>query len=204
MSRLKQSRSLDALVVATSSDSSDDEIHAFCRRVGAACHRGSLEDVLDRFYKTALHYKADAVVRVTADNPLTDPRLMDYAVKRHMEVEPDYISARRTFGIPKGCGCEIISMNALARAWREAVSAYDREHVTPYIYQHPRSFSILEVQGEAESDCSEIDLSVDTLETLHYLERMCLELGERPDSIQWNQIAAWFKGKSFEENPAHV
>src|SRR5712692_1849570 len=80
LDRVRRAKSLDALVVATSTDASDDAIEELCAAEGVACFRGSLDDVLDRFYQAALPFNPRHIARLTGDCPLIDPDLVDRVV----------------------------------------------------------------------------------------------------------------------------
>jgi len=133
--RIRRAARIDALVVATSDRPSDDGIDAVCDRLGIERYRGSLDDVLDRFYQAAGRYGPRHVMRLTGDCPLTDPSLLDALVDLHLAGGYEYSSnvIERTF--PRGLDAELFSMGLLERAWREATTPYEREHVTPFMYQ---------------------------------------------------------------------
>jgi spore coat polysaccharide biosynthesis protein SpsF len=142
--RLGRARRLDRIVVATSIEPSDDGLAQLLERAGVAVHRGDLNDVLGRF-GTALDQwgPADDVVRLTADCPLADPSVIDATIDLHRAAGADYtsnVAEPRTF--PKGLDVEVVATRALRIALSEAVSPYDREHVTPYFYQNPQRFSV--------------------------------------------------------------
>lgn len=141
--RLRYATCIDKLVVATSSDPSDDPLAAYCASQGIAVFRGSLNDVLGRFAGAmAQHVDAEVVIRLTADCPLTDGSVVDAVVERHLSSGADYTSntASRTF--PHGLDVEVARASALLDAWQEAQDAYDREHVTPFIYRRPERFHL--------------------------------------------------------------
>ncbi len=131
--RIRRAQEIDELVVATSDQSSDDVIVELCERSSTKSFRGSLDDVLDRFYQAALLYKPDHIVRLTADCPLIDPTIIDATVSQHFSGEFDYTSNIETRSFPDGLDVEICRLSALRRAWREAKTDIDREHVTPYL-----------------------------------------------------------------------
>jgi len=143
--RLSRATSLAALIVATSVDSSDDAIAAFCAEQGIACHRGSLDDVLDRILGAARVAKADRIVRLTGDCPLADPDVIDRVVAASRESGCDYVSNTLTPTCPDGLDVEVATAAALARAGREARLTSEREHVMPYLYKHPELFRTLNV-----------------------------------------------------------
>jgi len=131
--RLRRARRLDKLVVATSTDASDEAIAALCQSLAIDCFRGSLDDVLDRFYQAARRYAPRAVVRLTGDCPLADPQVIDQLIDMHVTGGFDYISnvVRRSY--PDGLDAEVMEFHCLETAWREATLPSEREHVTPFI-----------------------------------------------------------------------
>ena len=131
---------LDLVVVATTTDPSDDELAAWCAAAGIPCYRGHPYDVLDRYYKAAFAYRADVVVRLTADCPFLDPALVDELVARFLKASPPLNFAANRLpepwgrSFPIGLDAEVMTAEALSRAWREAQEPHQREHVTPYFY----------------------------------------------------------------------
>jgi spore coat polysaccharide biosynthesis protein SpsF len=142
--RLRRAKRIDKLVVATSVDSSDDPLGAYCESLGLAVFRGSLNDVLERFRGAlAQHPQALAVVRLTADCPLADPALIDQVIEHHHRAGADYTSntlGERTY--PHGLDTEVIRPSALVEAADRASDPYEREHVTPYIYRRPETYRL--------------------------------------------------------------
>lgn len=157
--RLRRCREVNELRVATSREPSDDALAALCQNLGVPCHRGALEDVLDRFYHAAKPGSPDHVVRLTGDCPLTDPALVDAVIAEHRRAGNDYTSnaLRRTY--PDGLDAEVMTWACLESAWREAELRSDREHVTPFIYRQPERFKLGSVEGER--DLSEMRWTVD-------------------------------------------
>lgn len=151
--RIQRSGRIDQLVVATSDDSTDDAIETLCRNISVACFRGSLQDVLDRFYRTANKYPSENVLRLTGDCPLLDPEIIDSLIQFFLTGNHDYASnvLHRTF--PAGLDAEIFRVACLKKAWDEAKRTYEREHVTPFIYNHPEMFRLGNFAGpENRSD----------------------------------------------------
>lgn len=141
--RLRRAERLSGILVATSDDASDDVIETYARGVGIGVHRGPLDDVLSRFIG-ALAQAGDpkTFVRLTADCPLADPALIDRCIERHAASGADYTYNSLDWTFPKGLDVEVCETEALRRADRETTDAYDREHVTPYIYRHPQLFRL--------------------------------------------------------------
>jgi spore coat polysaccharide biosynthesis protein SpsF len=131
--RVARAVRVDELTVATSDQATDDGVAGLCERLGVACHRGSLEDVLDRFYQAAQGSDLSHVMRLTGDCPLTDPAILDALVELHLAGGFEYSSNVEERTYPDGLDAEIFHHDLLARAWREAISPYEREHVTPFM-----------------------------------------------------------------------
>lgn len=129
---------VDQVVVATSTDPSDEPIIRWCRAENVSCHQGSLTDVLDRFLSAARHEGADAVVRITADCPAIDPTVVDAVIAGFWEGGYDYFGLGG--GFPDGLDCEILSMDCLTRVAAQATRPSDREHVTPFVKRNPGQF----------------------------------------------------------------
>lgn len=140
--RVATSRMVGEIVVATSTDASDDPIEELARRMGIGIFRGSETDVLARYHGAASTCGADVVVRVTADDPFKDPEIIDHAVSLLASGKYDYCSNTIIPTFPEGIDIEVFTFEALDKAYNEAVLASEREHVTPYIWKHPERFSI--------------------------------------------------------------
>ena len=136
--RLRHCKTLDKIVLATSVNQDDDPIAAYCASIGLPCLRGSLDDVLDRYYKTATHHGAKTIVRITADCPMIDPVVVDAVVTAFLAGRYDYYGLAGNF--PDGLDVEVFAYEALKRAWHEAKLQSEREHVGPYLGKHPELF----------------------------------------------------------------
>jgi len=169
--RILDAKKIDLLVVATSTDASDDCLYQVCRAAGIRCERGSLEDVLDRFHQVAARFAPDQVIRLTADCPLMDPEILDATIAFHVKHDFDYTSNTLdgpTF--PHGLDAEVIRFESLKRAWREARLPSEREHVTPYFYQHRNLFRVGVYRGGR--DLSGYRWTVDEPEDLELVRRI--------------------------------
>ncbi len=140
--RIKRAERVDRIILATSTDPADDAIGSMCRENDIALFRGSLNDVLDRFYQAAKPLLPDHVVRLTGDCPLADPRLIDQVIAFHLQGGYDYTSNTIEPTYPDGLDIEVVRFSCLEAAWREASLPSQREHVTPFIYRHPDRFKI--------------------------------------------------------------
>lgn len=136
--RLQACRQLNEIMVATSTDASDDVIALWCAQNEILCYRGSLLDVLDRYVMAARACRADAVVRITADCPAIDPVVVDEVVDGFLSDGYEFFGLKGEF--PDGLDCTVFATSALERAWREATLPSEREHVGPYIEKNPQFF----------------------------------------------------------------
>ena len=168
--RTRLAAKIGRLVIATSDQSNDDAIAELCASLAADCFRGSLQDVLDRYYQAASHYKPCHVVRMTCDCPLIEPRIIDETIARHLRDGNDYTTAGHESGYPHGLNAEVMRFEALAAAWREAQSPDDREHVTLFIKRHPERFR----SGHLVSptDYSELRWTVDTADDFTFVTQV--------------------------------
>jgi len=142
--RVKAAETIDEVVIATSSGKSDDPIAIFCQSNKIICLRGSLEDVLDRYYQTAVKTKCTTVVRLTGDCPLIDPKVIDTVVKKYETGNYDYVANTappENITFPEGMDVEVFSFKVLKKAWEEAKKPSDREHVTFYFWKNTNKFS---------------------------------------------------------------
>ena len=136
--RVSYCKTINQVVVATSSDISDDDIETWCIDHKVECFRGNLSDVLDRFYQAAKYYQAEAIVRITADCPVIDPAIVDEVVEGYQVGSFEFYGLAGEF--PDGLDCTVFSFSAIERAWNEAALPSEREHVGPYIEKNPEIF----------------------------------------------------------------
>jgi spore coat polysaccharide biosynthesis protein SpsF len=165
VTRLNGSELIEKVVVATTTNETDIPIIRFCDEMGIGVYAGSEENVLDRYYKAASHFSATVIVRITADCPLIDPKIVDRVIQYYLENKDkfDYVSTNHPTTFPDGLDTEVFSFEALEKAWKNAKKQYEREHVTPYIWDQPEKFRI----GNVEND---EDLSATERWTLDYEE----------------------------------
>jgi spore coat polysaccharide biosynthesis protein SpsF len=185
--RLRQARLVDEVVIATTDRAADDVIVEECRRRDVRVCRGDESDVLDRYYRAAQTAKAEVVVRVTSDCPLIDAEITDRTIAAFLESRPDYAAntLKRTY--PRGLDTEVMSVDALTRAWQSARNAYERTHVTPYIYEHADEFRLLSVTGDA--DYSGHRWTVDTPEDLELIRAIYTRF-ENQARFSWREVLA--------------
>lgn len=185
--RLRRSLQISQIVVATTTASADEAIVSECERLQIPSFRGSEDDVLDRYYQAARLYSADSVVRITADCPSIDPTLVDETIRVFKDEHADYASDVLPRTYPRGLDSEVFTTAALERAWREAREPYEREHVTPYLYEHPEMFRVVSARGDV--DYSHYRWTLDTPEDLSLLRAIYARFDNR-DDFHWQDVIA--------------
>lgn len=202
--RTQRAKTLASVTVATTTDPSDDPVAAFAARMDIPCTRGSLHDVLDRYYQAARAQSAETIVRITADCPLIDPAVIDETVRLVTETgsvsglsSPVDFSCNRLpppFGrtFPIGLDVEVCTFAALERAWRESTETFHREHVMPFLYEgaalaprtprlaegfSPRGFHIAQLHHHP--DYGSLRWTVDTPEDLLFVREIYSRLPDQ-------------------------
>lgn len=148
--RIQRSNQIDRLIVATSTEASDNPIAELCERIGVPCSRGSLTDVLDRFYHAAASYHPTHVVRLTGDCPLIDPEVIDAVIDFAFKDDFDYATNAKPYTFPDGLDVEVVKFSAFEAAWREAELPSHREHVLPFVHRQPERFYLGYLQSPVD------------------------------------------------------
>ena len=167
--RVRPSKRLTEIWLATTTDTSDDVLAEWAKNHGVKCYRGSMNDVLDRYYQTAKLAEADVVVRITGDCPLADCQVIDCVINEYLTEYPkfDYVCNTQPPTFPDGLDTEVVSFVALEKAWQEARLSSEREHVTPYIWKHPEIFKIKNIFNDV--DLSGLRWTLDTEEDFAFI-----------------------------------
>lgn len=134
--RVKKSKLIDEIVIATTIEKQDLKIVKFCADNGIRVFIGSEADVLDRYYQAARLFKPDNVVRITSDCPLHDSDIIDSVIEKHIKENNDYTSNTIQPTFPDGLDCEVMKYSALEKAWENAAMTSEREHVTQYLIKN--------------------------------------------------------------------
>jgi spore coat polysaccharide biosynthesis protein SpsF len=201
--RLKTSKTIDSIIVATTTQKRDEEIIELAKTCGVNYFAGDEDDVLGRFVKAADKGEADIIVRVTSDNPLIDVPSLDNMVKTHIERKVDYTfninDTSLNFyknGIALGLGAEVVSADALRKVFTLAKKPYQREHVTIFMEEHPELFKILHVKAPSVLQKPNIRLTVDTKEDLQLVRKIYTKLYQESKVVDSRQAVRF-----LEENP---
>ena len=159
--RVRKSRFIDEIVVATTTNDTDDPIAGLAAQLGIKSWRGSEEDVLGRVLEAARASDAAVIVELTGDNPLIDPELIDEAIRFYFENPADYVSNFLGPELPDGFPVQVFSTDVLADADSRTENEDDREHVTLYIRRNSDRYSIKAVPVAADLNRPDVSLTLD-------------------------------------------
>lgn len=159
--RVRESNLLDEIWLATSTEKTDDILELVSEQLNINLHRGSLNNVLERFCEVATKSNADIIVRVTADNPLTEPRFIDQGIKELLNNDVDYVNFE---DVPYGSGIEVINKASLLLSNKLTNVDEDKEHVTLYIKKNCHKFKIKTLSPESKFKRPDIRVTIDTLD----------------------------------------
>jgi spore coat polysaccharide biosynthesis protein SpsF len=192
--RVSATPGISRVVVATTTELADDVLAGWCLANEVSVYRGSVDDVLDRFWQCAQQHPAEFIVRITADDPLKDPEViakaLDLCASSH---EVDYVSNTLQPSYPEGLDIEVVRFRTLERAAREATLPSEREHVTPYVWKHPDRFVL---RGfSMKPDLSHWRWTVDKPADLELVRRIFAHFSDQP-LVGHQAVIAWLN-----ENP---
>jgi len=184
--QLSFSKSISEIVLATSTDSSDDPLEIWANENNKKFYRGDLNNVLKRYFDTAKFFGAQNIVRITADCPLIDPEIVDSVVHKFLEGDYDYFSNTNPPTFPDGLDTEIFTFHSLELAFKEAKLSSELEHVTSYFKNHPEKFKI----GNLISDVNYENLrwTLDQKEDFELISSIYRELYRENSFIRWRDI----------------
>ena len=177
------------IIIATSTSDSNKPLLDYLREQKINYYAGDENDVLDRFYRTAKHYSGEIIVRITADCPLIDSTLIDRGLDIFLNDNLDYLSNVHPPTFPDGYDIEIFTFKALETSWKNAKLNSEREHVTPFIYNNPKIFSIENFQND--KDISNIRLTVDTKKDFILISKIIENFHDRWTKFDLKDVIAF-------------
>jgi spore coat polysaccharide biosynthesis protein SpsF len=192
--RLKWSKSIARIILATTTNTNDDELFYWAKDNNIDVFRGSEEDVLARYYHAASEYKAVSILRVTSDDPFKDPDIIDQVYKLYTDEKLEFAYNNNPPTFPEGLDTEIFSYNAIEKAFYESTDPYEREHVTQFFYRHPELFS--QKNFSFISDLSNLRWTIDTLEDFSLVTEIYNNLYKENAIFKFGDIL-----KLIEDNP---
>jgi spore coat polysaccharide biosynthesis protein SpsF len=178
--RVKKSQLIDKIIIATTTNKEDDEIVEFCCNNDILYHRGSENDVLDRYYQSAKKYQANTIVRLTSDCPLIDPKLIDQTINLFKQKNVDYASNtvppdKKKY--PDGSDVEVFSFEALKKSWTETEDHKDREHVTFYLWKRGQGFKTIMLDNKY--DWGKYRITIDYKEDVDLVREIVRKLNNK-------------------------
>jgi len=189
--QLLSSKKIQKIIVATTDLVEDNVICNHLRSQKIDFFRGSSEDVLDRYYECAKQYQVDVIVRITADNPLIDPNIVDLTINKYENQKCDLATNTITRTFPYGTEVEVFSLKALEKAWKFAKKPSEREHVTPFIRDPENGFGLINIEND--DDLSFLRYTVDRHQDLELVKEITKNISKRPILMQ--DIVDLYKNK---------
>jgi spore coat polysaccharide biosynthesis protein SpsF len=166
--RIRHSSEIDKIVVATTKSKNDDLINNWAKENGVSCFRGSEENVLERYYYAAEKYNADLIVRITADDPFKDYRIIDNAVRIIKENNLDFVCNNNPVSFPEGLDVEVLTMNSLKKSFQDSTTKFEKEHVTQHIHLNKNKFKIFNIKNNI--NLSHYRWTLDTIEDYNFIK----------------------------------
>jgi spore coat polysaccharide biosynthesis protein SpsF len=170
--RIRATEKINTIILATTKLQDDDELASFAKKNEIHCYRGEVDDVLARFYGAATQYKIDIIIRICCDDPLIDHIMLNELIDLHIETHSDYTSTSHVRTFPMGIEAEVFNYNILEKAFNCANKEYEREHVTPYIYENPDLFKISFLEATGKLRRPDLRLTVDTQEDMKLVQEI--------------------------------
>ncbi|MNB89829.1 3-deoxy-manno-octulosonate cytidylyltransferase [compost metagenome] len=190
VNQVRMSKVIDEIWIATSTEPEDDLLELIGNKLDIMVFRGALENVLKRYYDTQCITNADVIVRITADNPFTEPSFIDYGVEYLLSNHLDYVNYEQ---IPYGTGVEIIRASALEQAHFAATKDYDREHVTPYVRNNKDFFRIgTLIPDQLELCRPDVSLTIDTMEDYVKLYKLISSLEMEEEQVSLTSVVEFY------------
>ncbi len=148
INRLKQSKKIDHLVIATTHNPLDNAVESWAIQNKIDCFRGDEENVLSRFYYAAKKFKANIIVRITADDPFKDYEIIDKVIEKLINENLSFAYNNKPATFPEGLDTEVFTFEALEKAFNESTDSFEKEHVTQYFYRNPSLFKQQNILNE--------------------------------------------------------
>lgn len=192
INRLRKVKLVEDIFIATTISNEDDVIVDLAKTLNIKYSRGSVNDVLDRFYQTVKNENADFIVRLTSDCPLIDPNLIDEVIEVAINKNLDYYSNGIIESYPDGQDIEVFKFAALKLAWENAKLISEREHVTPYIRVNSSYYKKLPFTSDnhlSPVNYNNVRLTVDEINDFLVIEKIIKDLGEEKD---WKTYADYY------------
>lgn len=202
VNRLRAVQSIDGIVLATTTNDSDDPLEEFARQMNINCFRGSELNVMERVIRAASSVNADVIVEITGDCPIIDSEIVEQAIRIYKYNNADYVSNAIIRSFPDGMDVQVFSLATLVKSFQMTNNRLDHEHVTLHIRNHPEIFNHINLIAPPEMHWPELGLTLDEISDynllkfiIEYFEKInpkftCLDvvrfLRKRPDLVKIN------------------
>lgn len=185
VAKARKSKCLDEVIVATSLNTADDVIEKFCIKEKIPCFRGSIDNVLERYYQCAKQYQGEIIIRLTADNVFVDTNIIDEAIEYFQSNgQIDYLYYKE--GLPLGVAVEVFTMKALEKTYKETKLPECCEHVTLYMYRNPEKFKCIRCSNQ--EDYSAYRLTMDTPQDYQLITALYNRLSVNGEEISYEDV----------------
>jgi spore coat polysaccharide biosynthesis protein SpsF len=195
VNRLKYSKEIDRIIIATTTNPNDDVLEAWAVKNKIDVYRGSENDVLDRYFQAAKTYKIDIVVRITADDPFKDPKIIDSVIRLLKERSLDFAYNNSPPSFPEGIDTEVFTYRSIEVASQQSSDPFEREHVTQYFYRNPQSFR--QANYPYAIDISNLRLTLDTEPDLQLTKDIYNDLYSEGSIFYLDDILKLFEKKPY-------
>ena len=190
INRLKFCKQIDSIVLATTTNPIDDKLVEWCKDNDIPCFRGDESNVLKRYYDAATKFKADIIVRVTADDPFKDPKVIDSVINMLKNESLDFAFNNCPPSFPEGLDTEVFTYDAIKKAFEAKTTDFEKEHVTQYFYHNPEKFNLKNFSYK--EDISNIRLTVDTDQDFELAEKIYERLTPKEQMFYLDDIISLF------------
>ena len=182
INQLKHCKSIEKIIVATTTLQEDDKIVQFCMDNKVSCFRGDSKNVLERHYRCAEKFSLSKIIRMPSDKPLLDPEVVDKIVEVFNSNSYDYVTNFLPSTFPGGTEVEVLSFDSLKKSWENAALPSEKEHVTNHIYNNRNDFRIFNVVNS--EDLSNFRWAVDRIEDLRLVREIVSKIHKNPILIK--------------------
>lgn len=202
LERVKRCDSINTIVVATTQKTEDNVLAELAQSYGVLAFRGSENDLVDRYFQCAKEYQADIIVRLPADNPVSEPQEIDRIIEYHLGGESEFSSnLSQVFGngYPDGIGAEVLAMDVLEEVWHNCTDPHKREHVHLSFFDYktqrpanPERYRVGTVNCPAEFRRPDLVLDVNTIDEYQFMSELYEYLYPRNPNFHITDIIRWY------------
>ncbi|OUU53362.1 MAG: hypothetical protein CBC25_00720 [Pelagibacteraceae bacterium TMED65] len=191
--RLKKAKFIKKIIIATTINKEDDLIVDLCKKNKIKFFRGSPSNLLDRYYKCSRKFNAKDILRITSDCPLMDYELVDKIIKKYFILKSDFISNVHPPTFPDGFDVEIFNFKTLRKTFLKAKKDYEKEHVTPYMWDNNKEFKVDNYVNEKGNFYSKFRLTLDYNEDYFVISKIFNSLYKKNKYFKIEEIINFLK-----------